>query len=166
MVVEPRSSAEITFDDLGRLAEIAAADRTDRFRRRPHWNGYADRILCVALCQGAALHYIDRKNGIKDFDVYTFYAEDPALGPFPPRWRVPVDLGESKFGRHPADEGFAGRRVDLIGRSLRVAPDANPVEAVRAYLRRGRTDTARLLAAKAVVAIDPPHLRGAVVWLE
>jgi hypothetical protein len=69
--VEPRSSAEITLDDLRSLAEIAAADRADRFLRRPRWGGYADRVLCVALCQGAALHYIDGKNGVKDFDVYT-----------------------------------------------------------------------------------------------
>jgi hypothetical protein len=30
---------------------------------------YADRLFAVALCQGAALHYIDGKNGVKDLDV-------------------------------------------------------------------------------------------------
>jgi hypothetical protein len=162
--VAPRSYAPITEDDLARLAEIAEIDRQDRFRRRPHWARYADRILCVALCQGAALHYVDGRNGVKDFDVYTFFAEDLDMGPFPPRWRLTADFGESKFGRHPDDVGFAGRRIDLIGRSLVPDPSAEPVATVRSYLRRSSTTTSRLLARKAVVAIDPPALRGTVIW--
>jgi hypothetical protein len=33
-----------------------------------------DSLVCVALCQGAALHFVDGENGVKDFDVWTFYA--------------------------------------------------------------------------------------------
>jgi hypothetical protein len=118
----------------------------------------------VALCQGAARHFIDGRNGVKDFDVYTFYAEHP-IGPFPARWRTQADFGPSRLGRHPADpDSFRGRRVDLIGRSLDVSPAADPVEAVRRYLTAARTETARHLARKAVVLIDPEPLRGRVVW--
>lgn len=163
----PRSRAKITLDHLERLANLAATDQTERFRRRPRWQPYADRVLCVALCQGAALHFLDEHTGVKDFDVYTFYSEDQALGPFPPRWRRTADFGPSVFGRYAPDPPrFAGRRVDLIGRSLKVAPYAEPVGAVRDYLRAGRTATARHLAAKAVVALDPPSLRGIVIWQE
>ena len=28
--------------------------------------------ICVALCQGAAMHYFDKTNGIKDFDIWFF----------------------------------------------------------------------------------------------
>ena len=42
-------------------------------------------IIAVALCQGAALHYVNGSNGIKDLDVWTFYAERPALIQYPPR---------------------------------------------------------------------------------
>ncbi len=28
--------------------------------------------LAVALCQGAAMHYYDNTNGVKDFDVWFF----------------------------------------------------------------------------------------------
>lgn len=53
----------------------------DLFARHPHGAGrYAGRLLCRALCQGAALHYLDGKNGVKDFDVWSFYA---ALGESP-----------------------------------------------------------------------------------
>ena len=27
-----------------------------------------------ARCQGAALHYVNERNGVKDFDVWSFYA--------------------------------------------------------------------------------------------
>jgi hypothetical protein len=161
---ESRSYERITLDDLARLAQIARRDRDDRFARRPRWAPYAGRVLCVALCQGAALHCVDGRNGVKDFDVYTFYAEH-ATGTFPYRWRTEVDFGPSRFGRYPRDpDTFRGRRVDLIGRSLDVSPDADPVEAVRRYLAAGATETARQLARKAVVLLEPKSLRGQVAW--
>jgi ribonuclease HI len=161
---QSRSYEAISVDDLGQLAAIARQDRAARFERRPRWKPYADRVLCVALCQGAALHYVDGCNGVKDLDVYTFYAEHPT-GPFPYRWRTEADFGPSKFGRYPGDPAsFRGRRVDLIGSSLDVAPDTDPVESVRRYLAEPRTETARQLAKKAVVLLDPEPRRGQVVW--
>lgn len=164
--MDGRSYEPITREHLERLAAIAKRDREERFGRRPRWQPYDDRVLCVALCQGAALHFLDGRNGVKDFDVYTFYAEDP-VGPFPARWRLTADFGESVFGRYgPDPPAFAGRRVDLIGRSLPVSPVVDPVKAIRVYLRAPRTSTARHLASKAVVGLDPPALRGLVIWPE
>lgn len=114
-------------------------------------------MLLVALCQGAALHYLDGLNGFKDLDVWTFYARHPE-GAFPPRWRVMAYFGRRRWAVTRDDTGFLGRHVDLIGRSLDVAPGTDPVRAVRSYLRAGRTASARALAAKAVVA----HHRGRV----
>ncbi len=55
--------------------------------RAPRGAGrYAGRLVCRALCQGAALHYLDGTNGVKDFDVWSFYAER-GDGPFPYGWR-------------------------------------------------------------------------------
>jgi hypothetical protein len=51
-----------------------------------------------------------------------------------------------------------------MGRSLDFPVDADPIEAVRHYLRHDRNKTPRELAAKAVIAIDPPKLRGLRVW--
>lgn len=62
-----RSLERITDLDLQRLSDLAQADLSDLFERRPETGRlYRDRLLCIALCQGAALHYIDGKNGIKD----------------------------------------------------------------------------------------------------
>jgi hypothetical protein len=160
-----RSSARIELDDLRRLAVLAADAEADLFRRRPQGSGrYADRLLGRALCQGAALHYVYGSNGVKDFDVWSFYAEDSGW-PFPARWRGTRDFGPSKFGRYPDDPPrYSGRRVDLLGRSLPVPLGTDPLQALQHYLAARRTDSAKALAAKAVVLIDPPNRAGEVVW--
>jgi hypothetical protein len=96
-----RSSARIELADLRRLAALAADAEADLFRRYPQGSGrYAGRLLGRALCQGAALHYVHGSNGVKDFDVWSFYAEDGDW-PFPACWRGTRDFGPSKFGRYP-----------------------------------------------------------------
>jgi hypothetical protein len=121
--VQDRSYAPIEDNHLLRLAELAREEREYFFASWPRWQRlYADRRLCVALCQGAALHYVDGRNGVKDFDVWTFYTEHPER-PFPPRryykrYYPFRDFGPSLFGRHPADVGWTGRKVDLLARSL------------------------------------------------
>jgi len=85
--------------------------------------------------------------------------------PFPARWRGTRDFGPSKFGRYPRDAPcYSGRRVDLLGRSLRVEPGADLTEAIRRYLTVRRTRSAKELAAKAVVLIDPESRVGEIVW--
>jgi hypothetical protein len=157
-----RSFEPIAVADLARLSEIAAEDRASRFERVPRWRPYADRVICVALCQGAALHLLDGAAGINDFDVWTFYAAHP-VGPFPQRWRTIRDFGPSRFGATPG-AGLEGRRVDLFGRSLPEPPDADPVAALRGYLSAARSASARRLREKAAVVLDPPGLRGTFAW--
>ena len=99
--------------DLIRLAALAADAEAELFARNPHGSGrYAGRLLGRALCQGAALHYVSKKNGVKDFDVWSFYAQYDDW-PFPARWRGTRDPGPSKFGRYPVI-----RRVTPAGASI------------------------------------------------
>ena len=71
-----RSLARIEIADLRRLAALAADAEAELFRRNPDDSGrYAGRLLGRALCQGAALHYVNGRNGVKDFDVWSFYAQ-------------------------------------------------------------------------------------------
>ena len=154
----------ITKVDLQRLAAIARNDREDLFRRNPELGKlYRNRFLCVALCQGAALHYLDGKNGIKDFDVWTFFREHPQR-PFPYRRNVPKDFGRAKFGKTPGMPHFRGRCVDLIGRSIPHKREQTPVEALRQYLETSKNRSPRLLAQKAVIILEPEDLVGFVVW--
>lgn len=153
-----RSYEPIDAADLERLADIAAADRRRFFRKRPE---YADRYLCAALCQGAGQHCADlarghpQPNGVKDLDVWSFFAAIPGTR-FPAARRLTcTDFGPSKFGP---------RRVDLLLRALPVTVDHDPVAAIRAWLREGRTASARALAAKGVVMADPSSLMTRIVW--
>jgi len=160
-----RSTAPIEVSDLRRLAEIAAAVEADLFARHPEGSGRsAGPLLCRALCQGAGLHYVDGQNGVKDFDVWSFYAERPD-GPFPARWSGTADFGPSKFGRSSGDlPTCQGRRVDLLGRSLPVPLEADSADVLRGYLSAARTASAKALAAKGVVPIDPAHRAGEIIW--
>jgi hypothetical protein len=160
-----RSLALIDGGDLLHLAQLAADAEEELFQRNPRGSGrYSGRLLCRALCQGAALHYLNGSNGVKDFDVWSFYAEIDGW-PFPPRWRGTRDFGPSKFGRHPGDPPrYEGRRVDLLGRSLPEPSDNDPTDALRQYLTSRRTSTAKALAAKAVVLITPRNRAGEIVW--
>ena len=160
-----RSYKRIKKKDLLKLAGIAEVDRIEFFERHPRWKrAYSKRIICVALCQGAALHYVDGKNGIKDFDVWTFYSKHSSQ-PFPYRRVGHRDFGKSKLGRLVKDiKNYEGRRVDLIGRSINASLKADPVKALQAYLSNVKTPTARALAKKAVIMLEPKKLLGKVVW--
>jgi hypothetical protein len=160
-----RSLAHIEVADLLRLVALAADAEAELFERNPRGSGrYAGRLVGRALCQGAALHYVNGKNGVKEFDVWSFYAQYDDW-PFPARWRGTRDFGPSKFGRYLGDPPqYAGRRVDLLGRSLPAAPGADPALAIHNYLAARRTNSARALAAKAVVLIEPMGCAGETRW--
>lgn len=159
-----RSYLPITEVELNQLALIAKQDRVDFFGRYRRWERlYSDRMICVALCQGAALHYLDNQNGIKDWVAWTFYRINPEAQ-FPYRRIGRVAFGDPRFGRSPGRSQYLGRRIDLIGRSIYANTDEDPVTAVRRYVKEGRTKSARLLAEKAVILIDPTPRRGEILW--
>jgi hypothetical protein len=160
-----RSLETIRHEDLERLAQVALEDQAAFFRRNPDIAAvYRDRLLCVSLCQGAALHYIEGRNGVKDFDVWTFYRESAARPFSRRRPRVVRDFGDPRFGQSPDAPQFLGRRVDILVKSIDT-PDELPFEeAVRQYLRTSGTPTARCLAQKAVVVVYPGEVRGKILW--
>jgi hypothetical protein len=127
------------------------------FARHPHLARFRPRLLSVALCQGGALHYIDGKNGIQDLDVWSLYAAAPGSS-YPYRRRGVVPFGKSGF------VGVWSGKVDCLGRSLDYPLGIDPVELWRDYLGRPSTLTARLLALKAVVLLEPEARRGEIVW--
>jgi hypothetical protein len=165
-MTDGRSYEKITMSDLRKLAGFAQRHRERWFRYQKPTNIFEHRFLCSTLCQGAALHFLDGKSGIKDFDIFEFYA-DASDVTLPHRTRWCYDFGSSKFGPqtdptvHPE---FEGRRIDLFVRALPVEPDADPVEAVRSWLQKGRAITPRFLSKKAVVVLEPDHLLGHVIW--
>jgi hypothetical protein len=159
------SYARITKTDLRKLGRLAREERDDFFARHPEWALlYRKRMLCSALCGSGALHYLNGITGVREFQVCTFYAEH-AEAPFPYQHVSHLDYGESKFGCDPdLPEAYAGLRVELQGRSLDARPGDDPLEVLQRYLKAGQTPTARQLAKKAVVLLEPEELLGIEAW--
>ena len=159
---EGRSYKSIDIHDLTALALIARRDREDFFSSHLDWaKAYEKRFLCSALCQGAAKHFCDFQTGINDFDVYSFFLNNPARRWYAKRLKT-YDFGNAKFGQSIDAPTLVGRRVDCMGRAIDVNKGEGPVAALRRYLHEGRTTTAKLLAQKAVVLLEPTC--GVVVW--
>ena len=157
-----RSFGTIGPHDLRRLARIARDDRRDFFKSHPKWaRAYGKRFLCAALCQGAAQHYIDNTTGINDFDVYSFYSRNPRKQWYAKRIKA-HDFHDAKFGKSKDKPDFVGRRVDCMGRTIDVRKNEDILKSLQRYLMQGRTKTARLLALKAVILLEPSC--GKVVW--
>ncbi len=134
------------------------------FERNPHCvDVFRDSLLAIALCQGAALHYYNKTNGIKDFDVWYFFSEN-GNRKFNPRWRHEADSTLSKFGKHPDHSPhFLGRKLDLLGRTI-PSREGSPEECIKAYLTQKRIKSAFLLSQKAVVGLYPDNILGLVIW--
>ncbi|HRJ59525.1 MAG TPA: hypothetical protein PLV64_24810 [Anaerolineales bacterium] len=159
---EGRSYLPIEMADLYRLLEIAKQDREAFFYTHPEWRKYySQRVIGVALCQGAAKHYVDGSTGINDFDVYTFYRKHPQRNWYAKRIKS-YDFGDKKFGKSVDKPDFIGRRVDCLSRSIEVKKEEDIQTALRRYLTEGKTETAKLLAAKAVVLLEPAC--GEIIW--
>lgn len=183
MRASDRSYERLTAEHLGRLSALAAEDRDMFFNKQPT---FRDRHIATVLAQGAALHWLDGRTGVKDLDVWSFFALGRGGDRFPASIRnLHVDFGPSDLGRQTYDladaksdrernkfrqwSSFRGRRVDLMLRGLPCRPGDDPASAIRAWLRSGRRQadgSPWWLAQKAVILIDPVDRRGEQVWPE
>lgn len=159
-----RSFEKIALSDLHRLAQLAIQDLNGLFERKAHSAKHRDRLMVLCLCQGAAQHFVHGDRGVQDFDVWAFFSAG-SEGAFPARRRGKVDFGLSRFGSNPEDgPSFKGRRVDIIGRSIDHRPSETPEAAVRRYLKSRKTESAKLLAERPVIALTPKEKAGHVIW--
>jgi hypothetical protein len=161
METSQRSQALMTIGHLRRLTAIATTAHEDLCGVRPDLRGH---LLAACLAQGGALHYVHHGGGVKDLDLWLFYAPTEQGRPAPYRRRVACDFGPSEFGRHPQDDPtrFAGRRVDVLCRTSSVE-QGDPTGGILAWLhKRGRS--AWWLRKKPLVLVWPLDRLGDVVW--
>jgi hypothetical protein len=151
-----RSYDRFQNEDFAYLYDLAVDDLDGFTDRNQHHSSLLDRVLLVTLCQGAALHFFDGRNGVKDFDVWTFFSHEEGLPVYPPRRRGLAEFTGERFQE-------SERRVDLMGRTLKASVGSDAVDVVQEYLRGRLTKTAWCLAQKAVVVLSP-DLRGKVIW--
>ena len=163
------SFEKIEHDDLLRLGELARTSLEKHWTRFP--DQHRDELAGLALCQGAALHFIDGTTGVKDFDVWAFHlwvgrdrkgrdqvVTRQSAGP------KTMDFGLSKFGRFERDRDMVGRRVDVLMRTIHVQKNESIPAAIQRYIRAsGRPKSSPwYLNQKAAVMIDPEP--GLVIW--
>ena len=169
MIVEERSNEKITINDLKQLRDLALEDLQDFFNRCQRYKPYRTSLILIALCQGAALHYLDGYTGVKDFDVWSFFTEIPTVR-FPYRRLKKVESGLVKFGVHPLyfRWNYKSRHVDLLMRRFRTdivkRNRGDPQGCITEYLTRGGTKSARELAKKAVIGLYPDVILGKVLY--
>jgi len=158
-----RSQEKITTSDLKKLLRLAQSDIDHFFERNPEYKKlYEGKEVLIALCQGAALHYIDGENGVKDFDVWFFYPKFSKQLPY--RRRGKVDFGKSKFGKSVDDVDFIGRRIDILIRSDLCFKANKPAESIVKYLNSAKSATSKHLSHKAVIGLYPNSVFGKVLW--
>jgi hypothetical protein len=169
-----RTGEPLTVAHLTRLGEIARVDREQLYAARPDLPA---RHVLTVLAQGGAKHWVDGVNGVKDLDVWSFFAKDPASAKgVPARRQTHRDFGPSSLGRGLGGDGtnptrwshLTGRRVDLLVRQLDAAAMTDPIGALLRWLESARTTSARFLRMKPVVFIDSPVAltvaMGDVLW--
>lgn len=159
-----RCQSPLTDRHLSRLSKVVARAHGDLKARRPELAGT---LVAGVLAQGAAAHYLDpaARIGVKDLDVWLFYAQRHGIGRVQERGRAAIyDFGPSSLGRHPEDaSAFEGRRVDVMTRSIAPPLDTDSADAVRGWLARGAVSP-RLLRERPVVMLWPRARCGEIVW--
>ena len=149
----------VTARELRDLAKLAAVEEKAFFVRNPHLSKpYQQRLILVALCQGAALQYIDCGYGVKDFDIHFFYAQNP----------------KKKRLSRATEEIYAciGAFPVLPIHFMRaVMPETQPcleaeaaIQAVREFLLNKPTTRAYHLSKKAVIGLYPAEMFGIEIW--
>ncbi len=161
-----RSLEAITKDDLKDLYAGSVTRLEEYFVKGQgaKWKNLYDveQPLAVALCQGAALHFHDKVNGVKDFDVWFFYPFNETHLPYRTIWNW--DYKNPKFGRHPSMPDYCGRKVDVLVRSIKNYSTDDPIGTIHQFLQSENTATSKALAKKAAVMLYPESLIGEVVW--
>jgi len=156
--ISERSMELITLEDLRRFANLTLSCLEAVYQRAPVAGMYKDRLLFLTLAQGGAQHFCDKTNGLKDIDIWAFY-RGGLERPFPVRARWNVDMGPSKFGKHPDDVGYRGRRIDILGRSVEVKEGDQSNDAVARWLN-GSSNSAIELRKRPLIFVYPDMLIG------
>ncbi len=152
----------VTSNELRSLAKLAVAEEKAFFvRNKDLAEPYRQRLILVALCQGAALQYLGCGYGVKDFDVHFFYAQNPNK----PRLSRTVKTVKHEY---ECVASFPEVPIDFI---RTIVPGAQPhlepeaaIQTVREFLRSKPTSNASYLSQKAVIGLYPNEMFEEQIW--
>lgn len=146
----------LTKNDLEQLAARALAEQKDFFRRNACLqNAYGNSLIGIALCQGAASHYLNPKVGINDFDIWFFYRESK---------KTRFNCRRVKSIKN----GYKGIKIDFLKKAI---PEVlcgesvkNPDRCILKYLQSRHTTTSRFLLQKAIIGLYPRKMFNKIIW--
>lgn len=172
--MENRSYLKIEKIHLLKLENLAKLDQEKFFNKKPRYNLFKDNLYAILLVQGAALHYITKQNGIKDFDVLVLYKENKTIKDSKGLIKIPYrrpksyDCGMPEFGTYPEDNKnkYPNRRIDVLIREIKrkYLKDKTVEEALRYCFSMSQTKSMKEWRKKGVVGIYPEEILGKIIW--
>lgn len=142
--------------DLLALKDFGIREHEEFFKRNSYLKKDFYRSLAgICLCQGAALHYLNQKTGIKDFDVWHFYANNENVTL---RCRRPKRIKNAYMGR---DIDFLKR---AIPKNIFALFPNNLEKIIMSFLLERNTKSKNLLLKKAVIGLYPNNIFAKILW--
>ncbi len=165
----PRSFEPITEQDLNELLKLALEEHEAFFKRKPEYESfYKNNLLAIVLGQGAALHYLNGKYGVNDFDVYLFYRDNP---------EKKMSIRRPKHIKSHLDK-FDNPKVDFIRKAINtkyiVSNEDNPQKIIEKLLNESKKPFVKYLTIWAkkeknrtrnvVIGLYPKPIFKMVLW--
>ncbi|MFH0874793.1 MAG: hypothetical protein V1859_02560 [archaeon] len=142
------------------LGIITITDQKEFFNLNKKYAHYKKRIYAILLVQGAALHYVDKKNGIKDFDVLVIYKKQNNRTKLYAKRLKSYDSGLPEFGRYSKDKPkYTNRRVDILMREIPVLKHKSLNINLRDFISQHK-----YWSKKAAVGIWPKRILGKIIY--
>ena len=151
---ESRTFEKITRHDLRELLVVGERVMDQFFVDKPRYAPFRNKLVLVALCQGAADHYCDGTTGIKDYDVWFFY--ERVQGVSMPRSHRKTLI--------PGFNCYKGKRVDVLRRSNCAFKKGDIKASINRYLPKPASLTPCLLSRQAVIGLYPPEVMDKKLW--
>jgi len=149
----------VGLSELRSLTQLGLQELDAFFTRNPHLTApYRDRLLAIALCQGAARQFLGCGHGVNDFDLHFFYAQNPEK----PR------LSRAVAHRFESVGNFSRIRVDFVRTVVPVrvllSRVTDPAAQIRSFLEQAPTQNAKHLAKNPVIGLSPESVFGLTIW--
>jgi hypothetical protein len=166
MAEDELSTVVIRFEDLKRLQEIALDDLEGIISRKPEQKPFKKKLFFIALTRGAAQHYLDRKTGIRDFNVCLFFKQAKEENTLYQRAKKKAS-GLDKFGPDPGGKTKT-RQVEVRGWEIPTGVlrkgRSNPEKCLEFWFEKAEGEVVEEIAKEAVVGLWPDNIIGKILW--
>jgi hypothetical protein len=167
-----RSYLEIQRQHLEKLRDVTKERIRRFFENNLRQAIFKDKLFAIVLIQGAALHFLDLTNGIKDFDILLIFRESNAVSNNSVKHifvrRLTCDSSMPEFGRYPRDNPnkFPNRHVDIFLREIEnnYLAGNDILQGLKNYFKNKQSTSFDHWRAKPVIGIWPEEILEKIIW--